>query len=328
MKRFLLPLMCLFVLFLAPGTAMADTTCSFTPPTVDFGVGDLVLDGKIDAKIEIKLSCETDIAFDVAGILGARIRVCMSIAQGTMGGNANWRFLADAEDNKLNFQLYGNPDHTVPYRPGIVNSGDVDVNWSLLSIGERKKGSGTFTFYGWIPVQKNIADGEYKTELPVSYTYVGYWWLFPPQGCNLSGAKSTSGNLKVRFIAKPRCTLDVSQHIDFGTWQDLQQPRDQQGEFRVMCPKGTNYDLKLGWGDQGVSNTTRYMSNGNEKINYDLFKDSQRSQLWGDAGALVLKGQKGDGLETAFPVYARVPKQNTPSQGTYNDHVVVTLEYQ
>lgn len=70
------------------------------------------------------------------------------------------------------------------------------------------------------------------------------------------------------------------------------------------------------------------MISGNEKIGYNLFRDRQRTQLWGDQTGNMLANQTGTGSPVEIPVYARVPKQKTPSSGTYVDNVVVTLEYQ
>ncbi len=216
-----------------------------------------------------------------------------------------------------------------PYRVGTAVSNDMRLEFRIISHFTWVPSTSNFKIYGWIPETAGLEEGVYTdTVRPHSV-------MMNPEGCSslqvvsFSGGKTVMTALQVRVVVKPFCALDVSQHIDFGSWQDLDQPRDQEGSVTVTCDKSTKYSLKLGWGAQGQAGTTRNMANGGEKIAYNLFSDTQRNHRWGDEnGGEVKRDIQGDGNKKTFPVYARFPKQKTPSPGTYTDNVVVTLEYQ
>ncbi len=94
MKRFLLPLMCLFVLFLASGQASADTNCTFSKSGgLDFGNLDTLLGRQFNQTMQIDASCNTFVIIDVAGIFSQPIRACMSLDAGSGGGDTNWRYM-------------------------------------------------------------------------------------------------------------------------------------------------------------------------------------------------------------------------------------------
>jgi spore coat protein U-like protein len=84
----------------------------------------------------------------------------------------------------------------------------------------------------------------------------------------------------------------------------------------------------LSGGTTNAAPTARKMSKGAETVTYGLYKDTNRSQPWGDAttpGSTV--AGTGTGAAQVLTVYGRVPPQTTPTPGTYTDTVVVTLTY-
>ena len=60
---------------------------------------------------------------------------------------------------------------------------------------------------------------------------------------------------------------------------------------------------------------------------YGLYRDSARSPPFGNTiGTNTLAGT-GTGLALSVTVYGRIAPQATPSPGTYNDTIVVTVTY-
>jgi spore coat protein U-like protein len=229
-------------------------------------------------------------------------------------------------DKKLRYQLYGASNRTSPYKLGVTVVNQMNLSFNIVRINETVSTNSSFDVYGSILDTANLEAGVYTDTVQATLQYADVPW-FPPDGCGLPGTKTTTTTLLVRAVVKPFCTLDVSQHIDFGSWQDLDKARDQEGAVSINCDKSSTYSVKLGWGAQG-SAKTRNMASGSEKIAYNLFQDANRAQLWGDdVSTGFLKDQKSDGTIKKVPIYARVPKQATPSPGTYTDNVVVTLEY-
>ncbi|MBZ9653492.1 Csu type fimbrial protein [Phyllobacterium lublinensis] len=321
--------MCLFVLFLASDEASADTRCVFrmSDGDFDFGALDPLAARQFDQAAKINAECVTMVPFSVLGLFTQPVRACMKIGSGSGGADTNWRYMVGPNGKKIRYQLYGSPKHVDPYEVGNYVGNNFSLAFRILSLFEWVPSSTSFDIHGWIPDQAGLEEGYYidMVQAELIYTEVS---IFTASGCNLNGAKSAKVTFPVRVQVKPYCALEVSQHIDFGTWQDLDQPRDQEGRVKVNCDTKTPYSLKLGWGDQGEAGKSRNMISGKEKISYNLFRDRQRTQLWGDQAGNMLANRTGTGSPVEIPVYARVPKQPTPSSGTYMDHVVVTLEYQ
>ena len=70
-------------------------------------------------------------------------------------------------------------------------------------------------------------------------------------------------------------------------------------------------------------------------INYGLYIDSGHTQAWSSAssstactnGANTCVLNTGTGSNQNITIYGQVPPQTSPTVGTYNDTVVVTLTY-
>jgi spore coat protein U-like protein len=68
-------------------------------------------------------------------------------------------------------------------------------------------------------------------------------------------------------------------------------------------------------------------------LNYNLYTTSARTTVWGDGSSSTgtvsdsyLLGL-GAGTSTDYTVWGRIPMQQNVPTGTYNDSVVLTVEY-
>lgn len=138
----------------------------------------------------------------------------------------------------------------------------------------------------------------------------------------------TTGNLTVQITIQEECTLGTIAGINFGTKGLLAQNVDENGTIQVTCTKGTDYKLDLNKGSGvGATEANRLMtkSGSADTISYSLYQDSGRSQFWGSSTD-ALSGIGTGAIETV-DVFARVPVQDTPEAGLYEDVVTVTLSY-
>jgi spore coat protein U-like protein len=68
------------------------------------------------------------------------------------------------------------------------------------------------------------------------------------------------------------------------------------------------------------------MSFGGKEISYNLYKDANRGQVWGNS-ADMLTSQTGSGATQTIPIYARVLPQSALPPGEYTDQVKVEIIY-
>lgn len=132
--------------------------------------------------------------------------------------------------------------------------------------------------------------------------------------------------LTVQVTVQEACSI-AGTTIDFGTYTGGQAAvLDAQGAITYSsCAAGT-LTIALDGGSAG-NVAGRQMGNGNGgNINYQLYRNSTRSQVWGsegDAQQIVLL-EAGSG---SVPVYGRIAAGQVVGAGTYTDTVNVTMTF-
>jgi spore coat protein U-like protein len=64
-----------------------------------------------------------------------------------------------------------------------------------------------------------------------------------------------------------------------------------------------------------------------DSIDYSLYRDAGRSQVWGDESGTDTLDSTGTGDAQVHTIYAKVPIQTTPPVGTYEDTVTIVVHY-
>jgi spore coat protein U-like protein len=130
--------------------------------------------------------------------------------------------------------------------------------------------------------------------------------------------------------AVPACTVNASSAISFGVYDPLAAtPLDIVGTIFYDCPPGFGVEIELGAGRSGTF-TTRAMSNGADQLRYNLYLDAQRTRIWGDGtgSSGVGPGQTvKSGTQITAYVFGRMPPLQEVAVGTYQDAVVVTVNF-
>ena len=123
------------------------------------------------------------------------------------------------------------------------------------------------------------------------------------------------------------CTVSATG-VDFGAIGILDFAVDSTGEISVSCPAGVVYTVGLDGGLASAGPNGRQLSAGSASLSYGLYKNSARSELWGQQGdaAGPLSGT-GSGTTQVLPVYGRIPAQTAPPPGTYTDTITITVSY-
>ena len=120
--------------------------------------------------------------------------------------------------------------------------------------------------------------------------------------------------------------------IDFGLYMPLTQvPVDVIGQFDVQCQAqpGT-FAVIIGAGISGNQLARTLSAGGSGVLNYNLYRDAARTQIWGDGTpptVIVTGSRTGRGRPTfyIYPVYARIFANQAPDPGIYGDNLLVTV---
>ena len=136
------------------------------------------------------------------------------------------------------------------------------------------------------------------------------------------------------------CTCTATAvNIDFGVYVPIAvSSTDSVGSVRVRCslagtgtlPLLVSYDLGLSAGNSG-STAAREMRSSGSPLSYNLYADSARSRIWGEAGSAdqvtVSYGTGLFGTWVQTDMYGRIFARQNPRPGSYSDTIVVTVSY-
>src|SRR2546423_15550485 len=126
------------------------------------------------------------------------------------------------------------------------------------------------------------------------------------------GATATA-NLNVSASVSAVCTISTLP-VAFGAYDPVvanaATDLNGTGTLTVACTKGASATIDLGVGNN-LSGGTRRMGSGTDFLNYSLYKDAARTQVWGTGmtGGTTYTHKTGSQASTNLPVY------RTGSQG-------------
>jgi spore coat protein U-like protein len=133
-------------------------------------------------------------------------------------------------------------------------------------------------------------------------------------------AATATGNLNVRINIQGECKVVSAADLDFGTKGVIDANLDQTT---------TPYTVGLNAGNgAGATVAVRKMTGpASATINYTIYRDAARTQLWGNTAGTDTVAGTGNGAAQSITAYGRVPAQNTPAPGVYSDVVAITVTY-
>lgn len=313
---------------LAPGTAHADVSCTANMTNLAFGTYDPQA-GTTNVTATLTWSCSNN-----NGWAGANVSVCFNIGSGAGGaGQTNPRQIAGGTGSPLLFQLYRDSGHSLIWgsvnTPATPNPVQRSFSIPLAFFGNIESHSGTETLYGTVPGnQTGVTAAMYSSlfsgtnaMITFQYTETFLGTATPPVSC--TSASKGSFPFTVSANVQQTCTVSAGT-LDFGNVAGfLAANRDAQSTVSVKCLSGTAYKVGLDNGQHGA----RRMAGPGGSIGYELYRNSGRSQRWGNTPGTDTYDASGNGNTQNLVVYGRVPPQPTPAAGTYTDTVTVTVTY-
>lgn len=151
-----------------------------------------------------------------------------------------------------------------------------------------------------------------------------------------ASAATTTANFDVTMTVNALCDVNTvaPTNMAFATPSSFTADIDQTSTITVRCTSGSAYNIGLNAGSSsGATVTTRKM-NGltttTATIGYNLYRDSGRTQNWGNTPGTDTLAQTANGNAQAFTVYGRVPAASltpAPIAQSYKDTVMVTVTY-
>ena len=130
------------------------------------------------------------------------------------------------------------------------------------------------------------------------------------------------------------CTASASG-VSFGSYDPgSASPNDASGTVTLNCTgvvalQGTIV-VAASPGTSGNA-MARQMAQGADRLNYNLYTDSNRSSIWGTgAGGTSTIAAPLNGLlvfSQSVTVYGRLPAQQWVRSGAYSDSIIVTITY-
>ena len=127
------------------------------------------------------------------------------------------------------------------------------------------------------------------------------------------------------------CTITLNP-LSFGMYTPAGTVHlDAVSDITVRCvAQAGTYSVSIGPGFSGDQLLRTMLAGGADILNYNLFRDPARTQIWGDGTPptfVVIGSRTGVGQPTVnvHSLYGRVFSGQTPNSGNYADNLLVTV---
>lgn len=300
----------------APSSAHAAVSCQLGSSTnLDFGRPGFPI-GPVATTSTVNVTCSGSSGTDA----GTTVLVCVGVDPTTDPRKMN----NSVGNKKLRYNIFRDPAHSqiLNYQTNAFQTLAIGLNGAAVT--------GTFTLFGQLtsPSPSNPNAGDYDE--PVT----GRWgYSTTATSCDNVNPATPDFPFMARASLAGSCLIQAND-LDFGSQPGLPAAVAGVTSVVVTCTDGTIYRVSLNGGSSGTIADRRMLLNGTgpSSIAYNLYSDSARTQLWGDAvtgGAMVsgIGAGSGSGTPQSIPVYGLVPPNPTATIGSYSDVVTATVEY-
>jgi spore coat protein U-like protein len=328
------------LIVLAPLPARALTCALSGVTTIDFGTPSPLNVAHSDVASTFTVTCQAPKS-EIPGGLGTTrtVNLCASYDNGTAGASSGGnRQLVNGGNNAL-YDVYPSAAYGPTHwgsRGGTPTGTVVQGQVTLVKTsggGSTAPAATTFTAFARLfGGQNQLPPATYLSTLTLG---VDAFWSDVKNDCAAGGAvqSAPSAAQLVTVAYQNECRVGTVSSLEFGTSGLLTSAIDAATAVSVTCTNTTPFRVGLSPGN-GVGATTmvRKMTRTAaplSTVDYGLYRDLGRSQTWGDDTGTGNDTQNGTGSGTAasYPIYGRVPPQNTPEPGDYQDTVVLTVAF-
>jgi spore coat protein U-like protein len=148
-------------------------------------------------------------------------------------------------------------------------------------------------------------------------------------GFSTSNAATATSSFQVNLTIQGECKVQSASNLDFGLSGVIDSNIDTTNAIGIQCTTSTPYTVALsaGAGTGATVGGRKMTSAANGTVIYTLYRDANRSQIWGVTQNVDTEAATGNGAVQTFTAYGRVAPQSTPAMGVYSDLVSVTITY-
>jgi spore coat protein U-like protein len=129
------------------------------------------------------------------------------------------------------------------------------------------------------------------------------------------------------------CTWRATVPVDFAAYDVFSgTPDDAVGSVTYLCTKvgGASVTIDLSTGGSGTYSPRSMTRAGVEALDYNLYRDTTRTQIWGNAtGGTFRYGPTvpPNNTNVLVNIYGRIPAGQDKSAGIYTDTIVATINF-
>jgi spore coat protein U-like protein len=170
----------------------------------------------------------------------------------------------------------------------------------------------TLTIYAQIPASQFVAPGTYTDTITVSVTG--------------SGFTTATGQFGLTSTVLSACTVSANA-LNFGVYSGSL--INAASAITVTCTNNTTFNIGLNAGTAaGATVTTRKMTSpSHATLSYTLFRDSARTQNWGNTVGTDTLISQGNGTPLQYGVFGQLPAGQSATPAVYTDTITATITY-
>jgi len=300
-----------------PRPAAAAAVCTAAMSAVSFGSVNVLAGSAVDTTGTLTISC--------SGLKKNKsYRFCTDIAAGADVSGSQRRMASGT--NRLSFDLYKDAARSQQwgnYANNFLGGGSQN---DFTSDGSGNL-SASVTVYARLAALQQTATPAAYVEAMLSGA--GQSMRYDETaGANCpTGANTALFSFTVAATVLTSCQVTAT-NLSFGSVGLLTANLDGANTVTPQCTSGTPYNVGLDAGTgAGATVATRKMTSGANTVNYSLYQNSARTQVWGTTIGTNTVAGTGTGANQPLTVYGRVPTQTTPRPATYSDTIVTTVTY-
>jgi spore coat protein U-like protein len=144
----------------------------------------------------------------------------------------------------------------------------------------------------------------------------------------LHAQTTTNTTFKVTAKVNAVCAVTASDLAFAAYTSGAGAPVQGTTVLKATCTPGTTYNIGLNDGAAGGTiYTSRQMASGTNKLNYQLYRDSARTNIWGNTTGTDTVQDVGIGMVKDHTVFGAVPAAQVVPAGDYTDTITVRISF-